>query len=609
MSITEPTTTAEPATVTARREPGWKPLHIAKKAAPTVVAAVVALWLIPAFSGSYWLFILTSGVIAIPVMQSLGVITGRVGVMSLCQLSFAMIGAWAVGWANVLDVPGGFLIWMLIAGVAAVPAGLIIGLPALRLRGVNLAIVTFAFALALDTIFSAQQYPGAASFEFVTRPDGFTNDEAYFRLSVLVVAALFALLWFIDRTRLGASWLELRYSERGAAAHGTNVAVSKLSAFAISAFIAGIGGALIAGQSGTTTPAPFTAQASLTYFAIAVVIGVRFWEAAVVAGLIGSLMPVLLEELGVQQNYVSIAFGIVAVLILAGGKGQLGQSEIIRAKKDAKAARRREDENPIVAVDKPDLPEPLESESATEAAARGEHPALELHNLTVEFGSTCAVDNANVAMPPGSVVGLLGPNGAGKSTLINALTGLTDYSGNVLLNGKTIDSLAPHQRARAGLRRSFQQLRVPPTLSAGMFLRVAAGRRLGRHETDQYLAWFGCPPADVPIGTMDVGTRRMLEVAGLTAGNPPVVLLDEPAAGQGARETSMLAARIQQIPRRFGSTVLLVEHDVDLVRSTCDTLVVMNFGKIIAAGPPDEVLADPEVMQVYVGTTPDERHE
>src|SRR5699024_12235984 len=112
--------------------------------------------------------------------------------------------------------------------------------------------------------------------------------------------------WSSDVCSSDLSWLELRFSERGAAAHGTSVAFSNLSAFAISAFIAGIGGALVVGQSGSTTPGPFTAQASLTYFAIAVVIGVRFWEAADLAGLIGSLMPVLLEEIGVRQNYVSI---------------------------------------------------------------------------------------------------------------------------------------------------------------------------------------------------------------------------------------------------------------------------------------------------------------
>lgn len=614
MSILEQSRSAESATAPRLGRRSWT--EIAKKITPGVAVAIVALWLIPGYAGPYWLFILTSGVIAIPIMQSLGVITGRVGVMSLCQLSFAMIGAWAVGWCNVLGVPGGFLVWMILGGVAAVPAGLIIGLPALRLRGVNLAIVTFAFALALDIIFSSKQYPGAASFEYVSRPLGLTSDANYFRFVVVVVLLIFVGLYLIDRTRLGASWLELRYSERGAAAHGTNVAASKLAAFAISAFIAGIGGALIVGQSGATTPAPFTAQSSLVYFAIAVVIGVRFWEAAIVAGLVGSLMPVLLDKLGIPQNYVSIAFGLLAVLILAGGKGQLGQSEIMRARKQAKQARERlaqqdQDQTRVLDQSLPesdghDEPEPPAPTRPERDDSSGKQPVLDIRDLTVQFGSVAAVDGVNTSIPARSVVGLLGPNGAGKSSLINAMTGFTPYTGSVLLNGQPLDGMAPHRRARAGIRRSFQQLRVPPTLTAGMFLTVAAGRRLGTTQAKRYLRWFGCPPAHEPVGTMDVGSRRLLEVAGLAAGAPPVLLLDEPAAGQGSSETGLLGNRIARIPKQCGSTVLLVEHDIDLIRATCDMLIVMDSGQIIASGTPEEVLADPRVAKVYLGAEQEE---
>ena len=211
---------------------------------------------------------------------------------------------------------------------------------------------------------------------------------------------------------------------------------------------------------------------------------------------------------------------------------------------------------------------------------------MEIRDLTVRFGAVVAVDHVDLTLPKGTVVALLGPNGAGKSTLINAATGFVPASGSVLLDGRPIDRLPPHRRARAGIRRSFQQLRVPPALTVGMFLATAAGRRLTAGEADEFLTWFGCPPANVPIATLDVGTRRLLEVAGLAAGRPSVLLLDEPAAGQGARETELLGARIAEIPDRTGSTVLLVEHDIDLVRAACDELIVMDFGAVIAAGPP-----------------------
>jgi branched-chain amino acid transport system permease protein len=229
-------------------------------------------------------------------------------------------------------------------------------------------------------------------------------------------------------------------------------------------------------------------------------------------------------------------------------------------------------------------------------------PALEVRSVTVRFGTVTAVDDVSLALPKGSVTALLGPNGAGKSTLINAITGFVPATGEILLDGARVSG-PPHRRARAGLRRSFQQLRVPPGLTAGAFMSTAAGRRLSAEEIDEFLTWFGCPPAEVPIGAMDVGTRRLLEVAGLAAGKPSVLMLDEPAAGQGARETERLSRRIAEIPERTGSTVLLVEHDIDLVRAACDSLVVMDFGRVIGAGEPDAVLAEPAVVKAYVGTS------
>lgn len=609
---------------------------LVRRAGLPLAVVVVVMWLVPGYAGHYWTFLLTAGVITIPVMQSLGVVTGRVGVISLCQLSFAIIGAWVVGWCNVAHVPGGFYVWMVVGGLAAVPAGLLIGLPSLRLRGVNLAIATFAFATAVDVVFSARQFPGTDSFAFVQRPAGFADDAGYFRFTVIVVSLIFLALWLLDRTRLGASWIELRYSERGAAAHGTNVGVSKLAAFMVCAFIAGVGGALMVGQAGSTTPAGFSAQTSLFYFAIAMVIGVHHWDAAVVAGLTGSLMPVLLDKIHVPQAYASVIFGVLAVLVIAQGKGRLGQSDIIRARRQAaQAAQARtlpppptdvpppspappspapSAPAPSAPTSAPPAPTPPAPTSAPPAAVPSAHvpsapasappaaaaAALELRGLGVCFGSVVAVDDVSLVLPKGSVVALLGPNGAGKSTLINAATGFVRATGAVLLDGRPISG-PPHRRARAGLRRSFQQLRVPPGLTVGAFLASAAGRRLSAAETDAYLAWFGCPPAHVPIGTMDVGARRMLEVAGLTAGEPAVLLLDEPAAGQGARETELLSRRITEIPRRTGTTVLLVEHDIDLVRAACDLLIVMDFGRVIAAGGPDAVLADPRVVEAYVG--------
>jgi branched-chain amino acid transport system permease protein len=301
---------------------------------------------------------------------------------------------------------------------------------------------------------------------------------------------------------------------------------------------------------------------------------------------------VLIDWIGIPQDLSAMFFGIAAIQVLSQGGSQ---TDVARAKRRRKRARTG------WTVPKVEIaPVPVRRMSP-EAVAAAE-PALEVRDIRVRFGNLTAVDGVSLRVPRGCAVGLVGPNGAGKSTLINTVTGFTHrYSGSVLLNGKPVDGLSAQRRARAGLRRSFQQLRVPSALTVGMFLQVAAGRRLSKSEIDEQLAWFECPPADVPIDAVDVATRRLLEVAGLAAGRPPVLLLDEPAAGQSSAETTALAARLAEIPTRCDTALLLVEHDIELVRSTCDLVVVLDFGRVIAAGAPDDVLSDPAVVAAYLG--------
>ncbi|MFD7660304.1 branched-chain amino acid ABC transporter permease, partial [Actinosynnema sp. NPDC059797] len=263
-----------------------RPLLLGLAFAALVAAGVAGL------ASSYVLFLLTGAAVTTVFMQSYGLITGRAGVISLCQLSFAAIGAWVVGWANVADVPGGFYAWLPLSGLAAVVAGLVIGLPALRLRGVNLAVATFAFATALDVVFAGLAFPGQDDFDFVRRPAGFETDRAYFVFAVAVVTAIFVGLWFLDRSRAGGALAEIRHSERAAAAHGISVARGKLTAFALSAFVAGVGGGLMAGQLGIVAPGNFASFASVSFFAIALFVGTKNVEGAIAGGGIGAVFPV-----------------------------------------------------------------------------------------------------------------------------------------------------------------------------------------------------------------------------------------------------------------------------------------------------------------------------
>ncbi|WP_262987020.1 ABC transporter permease subunit, partial [Streptomyces sp. CBMA156] len=571
-------------------------------------AAVLACLLVPTVLPAYWVYLAVTAVVGAVIMQSYGVIVGRVGVMSLCQVSFAAIGAWVVLWLNAAGAPGGFLLWLPLGGLAAVPVGIAVGLPALRIRGVNLAVVTFGFAVAADIVLTANEFPGMADLTTLERPAPFSDDGAYFVLAVAVFTLIALGLALLNRTRLGMSWTELRHSERAAAAHGVSVARSKLAAFAISAFVAGVGGGLMAGQLGLVVPGNFAMMQSLTLFAVAIMIGPHNPEGAIMGGLFGAVMATVLDKLGLPQDLGGMLFGIGALFALRSG---VSQTDFTRARKRERAARRflaeREEAaagtgtGPAAPAGQA-APEPVPPAPPQPAAPRGE-PSLTVSKLTVRYGQVTALDAVDLSVPRGAVVGLIGPNGAGKSTFIAAVTGFVGgYQGSVALAGTPLDRLAPNTRAARGLRRTFQTTSIAPELTQYEYLTIGAGRHLDPAEADELLDFFGCPPGRLPVSMVDAGARRLLDVAAAVAARPAVALLDEPAAGQSAAESLLLGRRLAEVPARFGVSVLLVEHDMDLVQAACSEVTVLDFGHVIASGPTAEVLADPAVMAAYLGT-------
>jgi branched-chain amino acid transport system permease protein len=224
----------------------------------------------------------------------------------------------------------------------------------------------------------------------------------------------------------------------------------------------------------------------------------------------------------------------------------------------------------------------------------------------VRYRNVVAIDRVSFVVPARTVVGLIGPNGAGKSSTVDAIAGfLPGYDGGVKLRGQSVDALSASQRARVGIRRTWQTTRIAPELRVGEYIRLAAGK-LGDDELAGILAWLDCPPPETLIASVDAGTRRLLDLAGVVAARPPVILLDEPAAGQSYAEALKLGERIAEIPEKFGSAVLLIEHDMDLVRRACSQLVVFDFGRVIASGVPQAVLALPVVQKAYMGLEPEQ---
>lgn len=230
---------------------------------------------------------------------------------------------------------------------------------------------------------------------------------------------------------------------------------------------------------------------------------------------------------------------------------------------------------------------------------------LEVSGVSVHFGGVTAVDNAHLTAEAGRITGLIGPNGAGKTTLFNVITGVQPASaGSVSLEGRDITRLSTFRRARLGMARTFQRLELFWTLTVAENVLVAAeqaGTSDPRVTTDAVLERVGISAlADEPAGQLPTGLARLAEVARALACAPRLLLLDEPASGLDERETVELGTLLRSLADE-GLGVLLVEHDMSLVMEICHTVSVLDLGRIIASGPPDEVRQHPSVIEAYLG--------
>jgi len=232
--------------------------------------------------------------------------------------------------------------------------------------------------------------------------------------------------------------------------------------------------------------------------------------------------------------------------------------------------------------------------------------ALRTEGLSVAYGGVHALVDADVAVAPGRLVGLIGPNGAGKTTFIDAVSGFTPATGRVWLNGEDVTGLPPHRRARAGLGRTWQAGDLFDDLTVAENLAVAARptmrRRPGGHADPRgVLARLGLEAvADRPATELSQGQRKLVGVARALVAEPSVVCLDEPAAGLDTDESRDLGRRLRALVDE-GAAMLLVDHDMGLVLSVCDEVVVLDFGRVIARGTPDEVRTDHTVIEAYLG--------
>lgn len=584
---------------------------------PIVIGFVLLSQLV--FDSKYNAVLIVTCVVAI-MLLSIVVLTGYAGQLSLAQYSIGGVGAWFAG-RSVVELGWPFEAAMAAGVFGAVAVGALFGLPALRTRGVNLAVVTLGLGTSIHALWLGNtRFTGGDAGTVVGSQtflgfsvDPITSPQNYATFCLIWLAITAVLVANVRRSSLGRRLLAVRTNERAAASLGIDITKTKLAAFMISSALAGIAGVLLAftGYAITyqTTFDPFLSITAVTH---AVIGGVGFIAGPLLGstlapGGIGTQITDLI--VGVDAAWLTLAGGVVLILILIQDANGLVSANLHFARKLRRNRPRSSDQPSGTGLADLDL-EPgdsLERPSST----------LDVTGLTVRYGAVTAVSNVDLKVEPGQVVGLIGANGAGKTSVIDALTGFTSAEGEIKLDGQRLDGLSAHRRARAGLSRSFQSLELFEDVSVAENLLTAATEENLGGKWRSFL-WPRAqrlqPPAVAALREFNIvgdlgkkpdelpfGRRRLVAIARALASGPAIVLLDEPAAGLDETETAELTGLIRRLADDWGLGVLLVEHDMSLVMAACDRITVLDFGAVVAEGTPDEISRHPAVRLAYLG--------
>jgi ABC-type branched-subunit amino acid transport system ATPase component/branched-subunit amino acid ABC-type transport system permease component len=577
---------------------------------------VLGILMVTVFSPTLDGAVTTSLAFAI-VLLSMVVLTGYCGQLSLAQLCFGGIGALFAG-RLVESASWSFVPAAAVAIIATVPIGVLFALPALRTRGMTLAIVTLGLGATVDEmVFQNSKLIGGLVGTPIGQPSlfGLSIDSARFpeRYGLLTLMA-FVLCGFavanVRRGRIGRRLIAVRANERAAAAVGVNVYGTKLYAFGLSAALASIGGILMAFQFGTIDYSVFTPFDSILAASSAVIGGVGFVNGALQGAPLapGGVGSWLVDLFGTSlSSYLELISGVILlVMLLQNPSGLASSASRIARTVRAKLPRRG-----------PRTPPPMLELNSTEVT-RVRPEILEVRDLVVRYGGVTAVDGVSITLRPGRISGLIGPNGSGKTSMIDAISGFVrPAAGSVVLAGRAIEDWPVHRRVRAGMTRSFQSLELFEGITVREnLLSASEGHDPRAYATDLVKPgkWSYAPAALAAIrefGLQDdldrqptdlpYGRRRLVAIARALGSEPSVLLLDEPAAGLDENEAAEIATLVRGLATSWGIAILLVEHDMAFVMSVCDDITVIDFGRPIGFGSPDEVRRDPAVIAAYLG--------
>ena len=569
----------------------------ALKAAAAAIAIAAVCFLISRGNNYQVFIIVTVGLTAI-VGIGLNVLLGLSGQISLGHVAFYAIGAYTVG---ILTANYEWSFWpaFIVSGVITGLAGMLLAIPALKVRGPYLAMVTIAFGFVVEQ--GAAEWQGLTGgwngLSGIPGPSVFGTDIgergiAYLTLALVALATL-AFAW-LSRSVWGNAMRAVRDSESASVSIGLDPTLVRTAAFGISAVAAGLAGGVYASISNFISPESFPFFQSILFLLVVMLGGADRVLGPIVGALVVVLLPELLATLG-QYRLLFVGLLMLAVLRLA-PTGLVGLiASILPGKERETLAKERSDIGRFLA-----------------AGASGQ--ALAVRDLSVSFGGVRAVRDLNFGAQPGAITSIIGPNGAGKSTALNVICAFyRPDAGTVRLGDRIVSALRPYQIPRAGIARTYQTSQLFESMSvidnvvialrrgrlAPYFL--TGGKRDDAEIAESLLAFVGYKGAlDRPADALAHVDKRLVEIARALAVRPSVLALDEPAAGLNAEDTAAIGALLRKLAAA-GMTVILVEHDMDLVMGVSNHVIVLDAGAKIAEGTPAQVAADPAVLEAYLG--------